>query len=443
MEVIARRPDAHSGAVLALAAVDPIHPDALPTLVSSSMDRTVATWHLEPDDDDVHEEEEEDDGESLDGSLDRVRFRRDVQFGPDDAPWWCLDVDEDYLYAGTHARTVVARVAADPDLPPLPGAVENHTGWVRALASAPKTSREIAADPDAGDRWRFSAACNVIRVWHDVFRDEEDESSPSDVDVDVDVDEDATASESESDSESGSGSETSALEDVGSASIFTGDVLSLASSRGRLFAGVADGTVRGWTLENIPEISLSDTVDDRRPTCRATRTPTLAAMAASPTMDGRVSALHATRDGRWVVAGDASGALAVFPASDLSDNSEVSTRIRAAHRGRVRALCEGPGGTVCSAGEDGVLRAWRVGVTVGAETTSDEKEMSDKKEKKPPRVTLASETRVGVDARTVREVRRRGEVEGVVVGDAEGGLWLVAATFADEDEKRGDGVGVS
>ena len=415
MEVIARRPDAHSGAVLALAAVDPIHPDALPTLVSSSMDRTVATWHLEPDEDDVHEEAHDDDGESLDGSLARVRFRRDVQFGPDDAPWWCLDVDEDYLYAGTHARTVVARVAADPDLPPLPGAVEDHTGWVRALASAPKTSREIAADPDAGDRWRFSAACNVIRVWHDVFRDEEDESSPSD--EDEDEGEDATDSDA--------GSETSALEDVGSASIFTGDVLSLASSRGRLFAGVADGTVRGWTLENITKISLSDTVDDRRPTGGATRTPTLAAMAASPAMDGRVSALHATRDGRWVVAGDASGALAVFPASDLSDNSEVSTRVRDAHRGRVRALCEGPGGTVCSAGEDGVLRAWRVGVDVGAETTSDKKEMSDKKAKRSPRVTLASETRVGVDARAVREVRRRGEVEGVVVGDAEGGLWLV------------------
>jgi WD40 repeat protein len=414
MDVIARRPDAHSGAVLALAAVDPIDPDALPTLVSSSMDRTVAAWHLEPDDDDVHEEEE-DDG-SLDGSIDRVRFHRDVQFGPDDAPWWCLDVDDDYLYAGTHARTVVARVAADPDLPPLPGAVEDHTGWVRALASAPKTSREIAADPDAGDRWRFSAACNVIRVWHDVFRDEEYESSPSG----EDEDEDATASESDS--------ETSALEDAGSASIFTGDVLSLASSRGRLFAGVAYGTVRGWTLESIPEISLSDTVDDRRPTGRATRTPTLAAMAASPTMNGRVSALHATRDGRWVVAGDASGALAVFPASDLSDTPEVSTRLRDAHRGRVRALCEGPRGTVCSAGEDGVLRAWRVGAGVGAETTSDKKEMSDIKTKRSPRVTLASETRVGVDARAVREVRRRGKVEGVVVGDAEGGLWLVMAT---------------
>lgn len=94
---------------------------------------------------------------------------------------------------------------------------------------------------------------------------------------------------------------------------------------------------------------------------------------------------------------------------------------------------------MCSAGEDGVLRAWRAGVDVGADTTSDKKEMSDKK---PPRLTLASETRVGVDARAVREVRRRGEVEGVVVGDAEGGLWLVMLTKVDlRDEKRGDGAG--
>ena len=96
VEVLARLPDAHSGAVLALAAVDPIHPDALPTLVSSSMDATVATWHLEPDDDDVHEDDDD-----LPSSH---AINRDVQFGPDDAPWWCLDVDEEYLYAGTHAR---------------------------------------------------------------------------------------------------------------------------------------------------------------------------------------------------------------------------------------------------------------------------------------------------------------------------------------------------
>ena len=205
-------------------------------------------------------------------------------------------------------------------------------------------------------------------------------------------------------------------------------MLSLASSRGRLFAGVADGTVRGWTLsENISEISSSDVVSDVRPAARRARaSPTLVSDAptASPTMDGRVSALHATRDGRWVVAGDASGALAVFPASTLSDTSDASARVRDAHEGRVRALCEGPGGTVCSAGEDGKIRAWRID---GSKQTVHD----GSKSTRAPRVALAWETRVGVDARTILAIKRRGEVESVVVGDADGGLWLVAATRSE------------
>ena len=70
-------------------------PGKYPALVSASMDKTVATWTLldEP-------------------SPSSSSFARQAQFGADDAPWWCLDAsDDDYLYAGTHARAVVASSA--------------------------------------------------------------------------------------------------------------------------------------------------------------------------------------------------------------------------------------------------------------------------------------------------------------------------------------------
>ena len=251
LSVVARVPDAHAGAVLALAAVDDPDPDArFPWFVSTSVDGTVSTWHVE---------------ERAGGELELVR---DASFGDDDAPWWCLAVDEEWLFAGTHGRKVKVRLAVDADLESLPGAIANHTGWVRALASVRKTPRELeraravrprkasprkagasaAADdatppPTTGDAWRFSAACNVVRVWQDSFAfDEDDEMG--------DVGDDALSS---------------AVVDVGETKIFTGDVLCLAgfqtatrspngSSR-FLIAGVADGTVRGWRVVESPDTS--------------------------------------------------------------------------------------------------------------------------------------------------------------------------------------------
>ena len=217
LSVVARVPGAHAGAVLALAALDDPDPDArFPWFVSTSVDGTVSTWHVE---------------ERGAGGIELVR---DASFGDDDAPWWCLAVDDEWLFAGTHGRKVKVRLAVDADLETLPGAIANHTGWVRALAFVRKTPRELeraravrprkgkaslrnlrkasasaAANdapppPTTGDTWRFSAACNVVRVWQDSFAFDEDDEVY----------------------ENGG-----AVADVGSARIFTGDILCLAGVR--------------------------------------------------------------------------------------------------------------------------------------------------------------------------------------------------------------------
>ena len=439
-----RCPDAHGAAVLALATIDALDgPDALPALVSASMDKTVATWTLldEP-------------------SPSSSSFARQAQFGADDAPWWCLDAsDDDYLYAGTHARAVVARLTSDPDLPPLPGAVANHTGWVRALASVAKTQEEVdAAGERFGARWRFSAACNVVRVWQDAFdgSDEDGDEGESEETFDNDA---SDASESSS--------EPPALADVGSAKLFSGDILALAAaeiddtaassgvSRRAIFAGVADGTVREWTVEpsardrfNAPRLTLRDPPND-----------------APPVMEGRVACLHATtkasRGARAaprsdekntavssssfaLVAGCLGGSLRAWTDPEsVSNAASASARVDGAHPGGVRALCDGPGGTVCSAGEDGAVRVWRI--EEGARGDDDSGGETREKhvvrppggvgESAPPRgvpalaeVASVSACR-GVAARSMCAVRRGGEVVGVVVGDAVGGLAFVEFGF--------------
>jgi hypothetical protein len=178
---------------------------------------------------------------------------------------------------------------------PLAGSIGHHTGWVRALAAVDKTAAEAAATEGGGDRWRFSAACNYVRVWDD--REEQDHRDNL-----------GTATGNR-------GGGASALTDVSSTKIFTGDILALAaggwwtdavytngskeavneagmkgvyeagkeavneagmeavavkaageedaiddstgsSSSGerryirRLFCGVADGTIRGWSISD-------------------------------------------------------------------------------------------------------------------------------------------------------------------------------------------------
>ena len=375
LSVVARVSDAHAGAVLALAAVDDPDPDArFPWFVSTSVDGTVSTWHVE------------------ERGGDGIELVRDASFGDDDAPWWCLAVDDQWLFAGTHGRKVKVRLPVDAHLEKLPGAIANHTGWVRALASVRKTPGELersrAPDstdasattpttedapppPTTGDAWRFSAACNVVRVWQDSLAFDEDDDADGETDDEND----------------------GAVADVCSARIFAGDILCLAGvqtpsrtehphGRGDRFlvAGVADGTVRSWRVCEARGAEKRDApvmlpVRERESDAGGS------AEKVANLRGGRVAALFPLAEAfpgdgalaRFVVAGCRDGTLGCVDAETLS----VSPRIAAHERRRedtetrrtegVACVCAGPANTVASGGDDGIVRLWRPRVCRGRE----------------------------------------------------------------------------
>ena len=478
LSVVARVPGAHAGAVLAVAALDDPDPDArFPWFVSTSVDGTVSTWHVE---------------ERGAGGIELVR---DASFGDDDAPWWCLAVDDEWLFAGTHGRKVKVRLAVDADLESLPGAIANHTGWVRALASVRKTPRELeraravrprkaslrkaksssaAANdapppPTTGDAWRFSAACNVVRVWQDSFAFDEDEHDH----------------EYDDDYEYGG-----AVVDVGSARIFTGDILCLAGVTRApvtggdrfLIAGVADGTVRGWRVREASEASIgadgsvrdapvmlpihperdaSVTLQTLNRGGRGTRpeeesldetNPRQSADLFADLRGGRVAALFPLADAfpdddvlsRFVVAGCRDGTLGCVDAETLRASPRVAAHEKHERHAETRrtegvaCVCAGPANTIASGGGDGIVRLWRPRVC--------------EREREPTCVVLepAGDTAcLGVKTDGEMETRDRngdraapsrgtrclcavrdasGECFGALAGDEAGGLALYAAS---------------
>ena len=433
LSVVARVPGAHAGAVLAVAALDDPDPDArFPWFVSTSVDGTVSTWHVE---------------ERGAGGIELVR---DASFGDDDAPWWCLAVDDEWLFAGTHGRKVKVRLAVDADLESLPGAIANHTGWVRALASVRKTPRELeraravrprkaslrkaknddasaAADdaappPTTGDAWRFSAACNVVRVWQDSFAfdedDEDDEELPP----------------------------YGAVADVGSARIFTGDILCLAGVRASfrgdrfLIAGVADGTVRGWRVREAPEAPLG--TDGSLGTDAPVMLPI---REFADLRGGRVAALFPLAEAfpdddvlsRFVVAGCRDGALGCVDAETM----RVSPRIAAHERRRssetetrrtegVACVCAGPANTVASGGDDGIVRLWRPRVRHEREGDEPGNTFSTCVVLLEPCggdvvcPDALTDTKIGTRCLCAVRDKRSGECFGALAGDEAGGLAL-------------------
>ena len=259
--------DAHAGAVLALATIPPDAATGRPLLVvSTSMDGTVATWTLDP-------------------SSGAMAPREKLAPADGSAPWWCVVPagDGDAVYVGTHARDARAvdarRIAAehehrreDADR----SRVSNHTGWVRAVAVLPgfgfsdddekDVGKDVGDDvgEDVGGGWGFSAACNVVRAW----RVDEVETGREE------------ASGTCSDTSDARPTSVRHLSDAGVAREFTGDILALASTPGRLFCGVADGTVRGWSVRvgaepSHPRVGRDPSMLDpsRCPRCDAPTTP--------------------------------------------------------------------------------------------------------------------------------------------------------------------------
>ena len=102
-------------------------------------------------------------------NLDRPRFRRDVQFGPDDAPW------RPGRGRGTstrsRTRTVVARVEASPTLARPERRGESHRWGSASSIRAQGLDDEIALTRTPAIGGGSAPSCNVIRVRHDVFRD--------------------------------------------------------------------------------------------------------------------------------------------------------------------------------------------------------------------------------------------------------------------------------
>lgn len=393
--------DAHAGAVLALATIPPDAATGRPLLVvSTSMDGTVATWTLDP-------------------SSGAMAPREKLAPADGSAPWWCVVPagDGDAVYVGTHARDARAvdarRIAAehehrreDADR----SRVSNHTGWVRAVAVLPgfgfsdddekDVGKDVGDDvgEDVGGGWGFSAACNVVRAW----RVDEVETGREE------------ASGTCSDTSDARPTSVRHLSDAGVAREFTGDILALASTPGRLFCGVADGTVRGWSVRvgggtvasagregpvNAGPVAMSplrrpdDAANDASGGERRTELPrrgrdhpgrvaALVAVGAPPPRRGSASASASAR--RWfVVSGCHGGTLRSWAASDLAPLG-VAHDAHGPWGAKVRCAVaasgfrsegwkggggggDGGGGGVdfYSGGDDGWVRAWAVDGTTG------------------------------------------------------------------------------
>ena len=409
--------DAHAGAVLALATIPPDAATGRPLLVvSTSMDGTAATWTLDP-------------------SSGAMAPRERLAPADGSAPWWCVvpSGDGDAVYVGTHARdarAVDARRIVDHEHHPSDASrrksrVSNHTGWVRAVAVLPRDDDEEDEDDEEDDRYDdrygFSAACNVVRAWRDV----------------------------------GDGN----LSDVqsGDVQIFTGDILALAATSGRLFCGVADGTVRGWSVricgggrgiesQRGPgregaaggPVAMSPL---RRPDDQS---PEQTELNPAHTRDhpGRVAALVAVgrtpRDERFVVSGCHGGMLRSWSTSDLAPRGSVQDA-HGANGVKVRCLfaCSigfrsGDGGSVgdggvggvdfYSGGDDGWVRAWSVDGSTGTIRSVDDASFLVSKMEDGAGVDPASRRPAGV--RAIAEVPGGGTL---VVGDDRGVLstWRV------------------
>ena len=415
--------NAHAGAVLALATIPPDAATGRPLLVvSTSLDGTAATWTLDP-------------------SSGALAPRERLAPTDGSAPWWCVVPagDGDAVYVGTHARDaravdarrIVASSHHGPDVSRHPTRVSNHTGWVRAIAVLRRDDEDDEDDEDEDDGgWGFSAACNVVRAWRDV-RDGN-------------------------------------LSDAGGAREFTGDILALATSSGRLFCGVADGTVRGWNVRagggrgiesrrgragregrvamfplRRPDDASNDGGGDeqtelhpaRRTELHPTRRTELHPARDHP---GRVAALVAVGHPRerFVVSGCHGGTLRSWTASNLSPRGTVrdahgpnGAKVRCAaaasgFRSEGRKGGGGGGGGVdfYSGGDDGWVRAWAVDGTTGEIRSVDDASFL---------VSSDDGAEVGPVTHRPAGVRAIAEVPGggvLVVGDDRGVLstWRVA-----------------
>lgn len=174
-------------------------------IITSSLDKTLATWTLEGCDLEgpnlVSQKVEVGGGPVF--SLSKVTERKDSK---KDAPM---------VYCGLAAKEIgaweIGKAALDDKV-----RMNGHTGWVRSLASSGK--------------YLFSCGCNYLRQW----------------DITYPI-----------------------PKEVGEAKLFTGDILAIATGGDKVFTAGADGSLRTWTLGKggeLVEAAVREKAHDGRAT---------------------------------------------------------------------------------------------------------------------------------------------------------------------------------
>jgi WD40 repeat protein len=240
----------------------------------------------------------------------------------------------------------------------------------------------------------------------------------------------------------------------------TANITSLFFARGdkQLISAAADGTVRIWdvaTGDTARVLRLPIRPDDRAgpgggSLALAGRAPTgdqhrvylydLAANRVVRTLEDHpvsIGCVDFSRDGKWLVSGDAGGTIRVWNAATGALAHKLT-----GHRNGVRALAFSPDGAkLASGGWDGTLRLWSVTDGSGEVMARHPEEVSSSLAWSPDGKVLASAGRRpyvrlwGADGTPLGRAARRSTGEGLAFS-ADGGLLLAGGSLIEVAEKK-------
>jgi len=288
----------------------------LKTVISSSLDKTLATWTLE--------------GCDLDGpSL--VSHKLEIEGGPvfsliNEAKRKDTKKTAPMVYCGLATKDIAGWEIGRPELDQKVR-MNGHTGWVRSLATS------------TSGKYLFSCGCNYLRQW----------------DVTYPI-----------------------PKEVGEAKLFTGDILAIATGQDKVFTCGADGSLRSWTISKTGEL-VEGAVREKAHEGRATALAVHGSMVYTAGYDGNIKAWDAYGNLKLILkAGAAHGGerihcMAVGPDGVLYTGGDDHLVRRwnlqllapvgeplAVHGGSVKALAAGEKECVVSGDATGELAVWLV-----------------------------------------------------------------------------------
>ncbi|GIL63909.1 hypothetical protein Vafri_17918 [Volvox africanus] len=183
------------------------------------------------------------------------------------------------IYLGTASKEILTWMLGSKDVGDKV-VLDGHTGWVRSLAVTGK--------------WLFSCGCNHLRLWDTTFR------TPKECDA---------------------------------VRLFTGDILAIAASDGRVFTAGADGSLRSWIITRAGDLQEGPSRERAH--------------------DGRVSACTIAGGRVFTVSYD--GSIKAWNAETL----ELVAAVKDAHNGdKIFCVAVGSNGVVFTGGDDKLVRAW-------------------------------------------------------------------------------------